>query len=205
MITPQDIRDYLVGYGIDAATLPDSFIQSRIDSTIAKIELECGKSFFEIKEVEEYTTAYGSYTLQLLHFPITEIVEIEIVGDYYDLPPDLNTTEKKLGSGDYIANLKQGQITFKSNMAWFPEDENSVKATYKHGYASPPADAVEGLINMIAGACLQNVSSRKGDEKSKSIEGWSVTYSGKSPFGSVVNDFKIMGSEYLSNYYEAIG
>ena len=202
MIVVQDIRDYLVGYGIDVATLPDSFIQSRINSMIVKIEKETGKSFFEIRDATKITGAYGSSILQLSNFPVTEIVGVEILSDYFTPPPGMTTGEVPADS--YVVNLEFGQISFISNQSWFPETENSVKVIYKYGFSVPPVDAVEGLINLIAASCLQNVSSRKGDQKSLSIEGWSVSYSGNSKFENIVNGFQITGMEFLSNYYEVV-
>lgn len=202
MIVVQDIRDYLEGFGIDAATLSDSFIQKRIEATVAVIERESGKSFFEIKEITELVSGYGCATLQLLHFPVTEIIKIEVVKNYFTPSPGISIGV--VPSDSYILNAADGRLTFTSTQSWFPTDENSVSANYKYGYSTPPADAVEGLINLICADCLQNVSDREGSVKSLSIEGWSKSYGGDTKFAGAINTFKTRGMEYLINYYEMI-
>lgn len=202
MIVVQDIRDYLEGFGIDAATLSDSFIQRRIEATVAVVERESGKSFFEIKEIIEMLSGSGTATLQLLHFPVTEIIKIEILKNYFTPSPGITTGI--VPSESYILSAKDGRLTFKSIQSWFPSDENSVYANYKYGYSFPPADAVEGLVNLVCADCLQNVSDREGSVKSLSIEGWSKSYGGDTKFAGAINTFKTRGMEYLINYYEMI-
>jgi len=132
--TVAEIRGYT---GISEDEFSDTSVNNMIDSATERIDRETGKTWQGIQTVtDEYYKGSGTEKLLLDNVDITSLdalsINISPTGTTYT---DITVTKARVADGIGLVELQPN-----AEVPYFPEYQNSTKATYKHGSATIPDD-----------------------------------------------------------------
>jgi len=155
----------------------DEFIEDELREATDEINRFCNRTFFEPEEFTETKTGNGSDKLQLRHYPVTELVEINVRGENLGVD-DVDIIQRRAFSGENNGVLKRQAGSRPHRNRWNPRQTYEI--TYLAGYDQPPktvASVAEDMV--IAGireAIASNALTHNGGASNISMDGFSVTY-----------------------------
>ena len=155
----------------------DTFIEDELREATDEINRFCNRTFFAPEEFTETRTGNGSNKLQLRHYPVTEIVDIDARGENVSAD-DVQIVQRRGFSGENNGILKKNPGTRPRRNRWNPRRVYEV--TYMAGWEEPPATVASVAEDMvIAGireAIASNASTHNGGASNISMDAFSVTY-----------------------------
>lgn len=136
-----DLDTYKTYKGINSDK-DDNQLDGIISSVNSFVKSYCGRTFNEYIELNkvEYFNSFKECEVYLVEAPLIELVRVEISNDYWD------TSVLLVEKVDYIIDKKDARLltlsnnVFGQNYLTYNTGEDSLKVTYKGGYASIPSE-----------------------------------------------------------------
>jgi len=171
-LSPDDLA------GIADETELKEFIRVELAEASDEINRFCNRTFFETDSHTETREGNGSETLQLSHYPVTNITSVEYGGTTLTEGDDFELVERSNYENAEAAENKGILKRLGRRTEWRRSRRYTFE--YEAGYTTPPrvVDGVaEGMV--IAGmreAIVSNQSTEQDGAQSVSMDGFSVTY-----------------------------
>ena len=213
----QDVKDYLAGVNYSSMSeIDDNFIADMIDATTQAINQYCRQSLVE-ETIALFMMGRQESEVVLPFFPVTLIANakmlsgLEVSYTFEDIVY-VNTVRygKSLKTPTPVTSLKDADLVVDvvSGVLQIPWQIDLVTDTFElnmdvtHGFATIPTDLKLVAMKLAA----KEIMHVKGDElsdgaTSKSVDGYSVSYSGAPFQGRAVQIDK--DSEMVLNRYKA--
>tara|TARA_R110000772_G_scaffold66361_1_gene147844 strand:+ start:35924 stop:36496 length:573 start_codon:yes stop_codon:yes gene_type:complete len=142
------LNQYKSFRGITGVT-EDSKLNVIIPSVSKLIRNYCGRSFTEYyatDKVELFTTKYAVSALFLEETPIVSVTSVEEIESSSEDAPYVTLTTSQFKIDPYFDAIYRIEGSTRQD---FPCGINSVRVTYKAGYASTPEDLKLAIVDMI--------------------------------------------------------
>ena len=164
--------------GVDTQTGVEDFIKDRLRGVSEELEQFCNRQFREPVEFEEIRKGNNTDTMQLRHYPVTNIISVEAKGNELTEGDDFKLRERRNFGAAGGAEQNKGILErLKRYQHWDRNIEYTI--TYEAGWTEPPG-VIESVAEdiVIAGireAIGSNSYAAEG-ASSVSMDGFSVTY-----------------------------
>ena len=169
-ISPGDLE------GVDTDAELESFIEDRLSGASEEIEEFCNRTFREPVEYTETREGNQSRTLQLRHYPVTEVVDIDARGESIG-PDDVSIKQRAGFQGRNTGILKRDPGRRPRSNVW--RSGRQYEITYMAGWESPPGVVPSVAEDMTIAGIREAIGSNAYADKgasSISMDGFSVTY-----------------------------
>lgn len=169
-VSPSDLE------GIDDDAELETFIEARLSGASDEIEEFCNRTFREPVEYTETREGNQSDTLQLRHYPVTEVVEIDARGEDIDTE-DVSIVQRRGFQGRNTGILKRDPGRRPRSNVW--RTGRQYEVTYMAGWEDPPGVVPSVAEDMTIAGIREAIGSNAFAEEgasSVSMDGFSVTY-----------------------------
>ena len=169
-ISPGDLE------GVDDQAAVESFIEDRLTGASEEIEEFCNRTFREPVEYTETREGNQSRTLQLRHYPVTEVVAIDARGESIG-PDDVSIKQRAGFQGRNTGVLKRDPGRRPRSNVW--RSGRQYEITYMAGWDNPPGVVPSVAEDMTIAGIREAIGSNAYADKgasSVSMDGFSVTY-----------------------------
>lgn len=201
---PSDVHDLLEGYGIDAAVITDSWIETRRDRFIIPwVEQKTRQTVTGESQVDEYLSGTGSSILPLSKKPIISLDEIELIhgggGDW-----NIDTTSIEVINREGILKATANALssgTFQTPM--FPRGKYNIRVRYTYGFATMPDDIAEAITFLLAEQVLTQIANRTGGG-GLTVQGYSRNYGDRGRYDNIRSELARSAMALLNPYFTGI-
>ncbi|UBF23454.1 SPP1 gp15-like head completion protein [Halorubrum tailed virus 28] len=169
-ISPGDLE------GVDTQAALESFIEDRLTGASNEVEEFCNRTFRQPVEYTETREGNQSDTLQLRHYPVTEVVAIDARGENIDAS-DVSIKQRRGFQGRNTGILKRDPGRRPRSNVW--RSGRQYEITYMAGWESPPGVVGSVVEDMVIAGLREAIGSNAYAEEgasSISMDGFSVTY-----------------------------
>jgi hypothetical protein len=169
-VSPEDLA------GINDQTALESFIEDRLTGASNEVEEFCNRTFREPVEYTETREGNQSDTLQLRHYPVTEVVSSDARGESIDTD-DVSIKQRRGFQGRNTGILKRDPGRRPRSNVW--RNGRQYEITYMAGWESPPGVVGSVVEDMVIAGLREAIGSNAYAEEgasSVSMDGFSVTY-----------------------------
>jgi len=189
-ISPQDVRNFLDGYGLANANVgvSDEWLRGRIAFSIDHIEKITRQSFTEIKTIEEIHSGNDSNILILSRKPVVELISVTF-------PNLLNV----IIVGKYFIEPKSGIVRGYNNQVAFPRGRENITVKYTYGFTDYPIDIREAIYCFVADKVLGTIANQGGGG-SLSVQAWSRDFGDKGKWTNARNDLARTYKSIIKRY-----
>ena len=169
-VSPGDLE------GINDQTALESFIEDRLTGASNEVEEFCNRTFREPVEYTETREGNQSDTLQLRHYPVTEVVEVDARGENIDVS-DVSIVQRRGFQNRNTGILKRDPGRRPRSNVW--RTGRQYEVTYMAGWEDPPGVVGSVVEDMVIAGLREAIGSNAYAEEgasSVSMDGFSVTY-----------------------------
>jgi len=164
--------------GVDDAAAVESFVKDRLRGASEELEQFCNRQFREPVAFTETREGNGTDTIQLRHYPVTEITSVESKGDTLTEGDDFELTERRNFAAAGGAEQNKGILKrLGRRRVWHEHVEYTIE--YEAGWTQPPGVIESVAEDLVIAGIREAIGSNAYAEKgasSVSMDGFSVTY-----------------------------
>jgi hypothetical protein len=164
--------------GVDTTAGVESYIEDRLRGASEELEDFCARQFREPVEFTEERDGNGTDTMQLRHYPVTNIVSLEAKGGTLTEGDDFKLKERRNFGAAGGAEQNKGILKrLGRRTKWYRNVEYEI--TYEAGWTQPPGVIESVAEDMVIAGIREAIGSNAYAEEgasSLSMDGYSVTY-----------------------------
>ncbi len=201
---PQDVRDYLDGYGLPSSNdvISDAWIINRINNFIIPLIEKATKLKFDDGNTQytDYLSGTGSAILTLNRRPIKDLISIKLIqSNSFYWAVSLSSIEVIHDKGMLKA---KSLVEDTSLQSWvFPRGNRNIKVVYTAGFDSSnlPSDLHEMILYMAVDQVLMILASRTGGGNVPN-----KTFGNRGRYTEIRNDLARQIHYILSQYADGV-